>query len=461
MNSPSGDERFDALVARHLDRTLDTAGRAELAALLTAEPKRRRDYLRLLEQEELLVTSTREVLTPSARIDAARLTHTGRTARTTRRHRRRARIRSWTGWAAWAVAASTAVVVGTLVLRDGSAPTFGARLAGDVRIERAGKAADEPLRHGDVLIARGAAMLRFPDDGTVRLEPSVRLVLRADATAPRGVELRLDQGKIACDLPPQLRGFVVRTAETDVAVVGTRFSVTADPGVSRVGLDEGQVRLRHPAGDLLLSPGDQARITAGGVVRAVQESPARLDDPQRWSVAGRLDGEAVAGGATLAPTPVNEPGVWSGRAWRWQRVLSADTAVALQARFDCPPAGDGIWHCEVLVAPPGAVQDEREGQFTPCVRLSLREGVPSVGRRVVSDTEVQPLWTGDRLPPGPHLLRLELRGGTLIGLIDGREVWRGPAPYPELVLGVRWSRRVAGAAATTIDQVAVESLLER
>lgn len=460
MNNPSPDDRFDALVARHLDRTLDSAGRAELAALLTASPNRRRDYLRLLEQEELLVTSTREVLTPSARIEAARLTRTARQPRTTRRHRR-ARIRSWTGWAAWAVAASTAVVVGGLVLRDGATPTFGARLAGDVRIERAGKNAAEPLRHGDVLITDGAAMLRFPDDGTVRLEPSVRLVLRADASDPHGVDLRLDQGTITCDLPPQRRGFVVRTAETDVVVVGTRFSVAADPGVSRVGLDEGQVRLRHPAGEFLLSPGDQARITEGGVVRAVQESPARLDDPLRWSVTGRLAGDAVAGGATLAPTPVDESGVWSGRAWRWQRVLSADTAVALQARFDCPPAGDGVWHGEVLVAPPTSQQDEREGQFTPCLRLSLREGVPSVGRRVVGDSEVQPLWTGDRLPPGPHLLRLELRDGTLLARVDGREVWRGPAPYPELVVGVRWSRRVAGAAATTIDQVALEPLLER
>lgn len=448
-------DRFDLLVAQHLDRTLDADGRKELTGILKTDAARRREYLRLLEQEEQLVSSAREELTPSARIEAARL------PRRTRRLRRRASIRRWTTWAGFAAAALLTVVLGGLMFVRGSAPPFAARLDGDGHVERAGVRVDGSLRHGDVVIAKGDATLHFPDDGTVRLEPATRVVLRADAGAAQGVDLRLAHGSLACDLPPQPRGFVVHTDEAAVAVVGTRFQVRSAAGVSRVALSDGRVRLRHAGGDLDLVPGDQVRIAAGRVQQGVVESPARLDDATRWRVGGALAGEAVPGGATVSPTPADEPGRWTGRGWRWHRSLPADVAVALQARFHCPPAGDGIWHGEVLIAPPDAQYDDDEAQATPSLRLSIRDGVPSVGRRVAGEREVIPLWTGQPLPPGPHLLRLELRAGIVVALIDGREVWRDRVPYADVVPGIRWSRRIAGTTPTTIDQVALESLLER
>lgn len=449
------DERFELLVARHLDRTLDTSGRAELASVLRSDPARRREYLRLLEQDELITSGVREVLTPSARIEAARLPSR------TRRTRRRARIRRWTTWAGFAAAASLSVVLGGLLLVRGSAPPFAAHLAGDAHIERGGVRVDGPLRHGDVVIAQGEATLRFPDEGIVRLEPATRVELRADAGAAQGVDLRLARGVLACDLPPQPRGFVVHTDEAAVAVVGTRFQVRSVSGASRVALSDGRVRVRHAGGELDLVPGDQVRIAAGRAQQAVVESPARLDDATRWRVGGALAGEAVAGGVSMSPTPADLPGRWTGRGWRWHRSVPAEAAIALQARFHCPPAGDGIWHGEVLIAPPDAQYDDDEAQATPSLRLSIRDGVPSVGRRVMGEREVTTLWTGQPLPPGPHLLRLELRDGTVVALIDGRDVWRERVPYPNLVPGIRWSRRTPGAAATTIDQVALESLLER
>jgi ferric-dicitrate binding protein FerR (iron transport regulator) len=449
------DERFDLLVARHLDRTLDSSGRAELAAVLRGDATRRREYLRLLEQEELLTTNVREVLTPSARIDAARLPSR------TRRVHRRARVRRWTTWAGVAAAASLTVVLGGLMLVRGSAPPFAAHLVGDAHIERGGVRVDGPLRYGDVVIAQGEATLRFPDEGTVRLEPATRVELYADAGAAQGVDLRLARGVLACDLPPQPRGFVVRTAEAAVGVVGTRFQVASTAGVSRVALSDGRVRVRHAGGELDLVPGDQVRIAAGRVQQAVAESPARLDDATRWRVGGALAGDAVAGGATMSPTPADLPGRWTGRGWRWHRSVPADAAIALQARFQCPPASDGIWHGEVLIAPPDATYDDDEAQATPCLRLSIRGGVPSVGRRVIGEREVTTLWTGQPLSPGPHLLRLELRDGAVVALIDGREVWRDHVPYRDVVPGIRWSRRTPGATTTTIDQVALESLLER
>jgi len=450
--------RFDELVARHLDRTLDAVGRAELAACLRADPVRRHDYLRLLEQDELLVIGAREILTPSARIEAARL------PRRTRRVTRRSHIRRWTAWIGWASAALVLVVVGAFTLRSERAP-FQATLDGLALIERGGdvNSRKSDLRHGDVLIAQGTATLRFPDGGALATQPETRLVLRSDGNAAQGVEVALMQGVIRCDLPPQPRGFSVRTGEAQIAVIGTVFQVESSPGASLVMVDAGRVRVRSATAEAQLSPGEQARITTAGILRAAADAPAHLADPARWLASGKLAATATVGGATLAATPTRQVDVtqWSGRAWRWYAPLPSSAAIAMQARFVLPAADDGVWHGEVFFAPPDAHQDADEAQPSPCLRLGVRSGIPTVVRRTTPEVDPQVLWTGEELPPGARMLRLELRDGQVSALIDGAVVWRGPMPYTTVVPGLRWTRRAAGASAMTIDQVALESLLPR
>lgn len=456
----SGDPRFDALLARQLDHALDATGRAELAALLRANPARRRDYLRLLEQEELLISGARETLTPSARIDAAHL------PRPSRRLRRRSHIRRWTTMLAWAAAATVLVVVGALALRPDLRLPYAAEVVGDVLVERAGtRQPVEPLRYGDVLLARGAGQLRFPDGGVVELQPTTRVLLRADGTAPGGVALHLERGDLACVLPTQPRGFTIITSEAHVAVLGTSFRVVATTGASHVAVLDGRVRVRSASTEVQLSPGEQVLVTANGMVRAAHDAPARLDDTARWLTMGTLSAEAAVGGAVLSAAPVHrvprDPYQWSGRAWRWHAPQPSSAALAMQARFVFPAANDGIWHGEVSLAPPDAHQDVDEAQPSPCLRLGVREGIPTVMRRTTPAVDPEVLWTGASLPPGPRMLRLELRDGQVSALIDGAVVWRGPIPYPTVVPGVRWTRRTAGKAEMTIDQVALESLLPR
>lgn len=451
------DDHFTALVTRHLDRALDAAGRRELAEVLRNDPARRRDYLRLLEQDELLVTGVRESLTPSARIDAARLPRTRRT-------RRRARIRAWTGWSAWIAAALILVVAGYVVLRPDEGVPFRAIADGALVVERAGAVLppSTTLRHGDVLSASGDGSVRFPDGGMVALRPSAQVRLQADASSPQGVHLDLRNGVIACDLPHQPRGFTVRTAHTRVAVVGTRFRVEVDPDASEVQVDDGRVRVATTTGEALLSAGEHARVSASGITRSAADSPARLDDPTRWQTSGTLTTQSHRGGAQVQSPPPTQPRngfLWRGRAWRWHAPLPSSAAIAVQARFALPPADDGIWHGEVFLAPPDAHQDVDEAQPSPCLRLAVRTGIPTVVRRTTPDAEPEVLWTGETVPAGPRLLRLELRDSQVIAAIDGREVWRGPLPYPVIVPGLRWTRRAPGAAPMVIDQVALESLL--
>ena len=71
-----------------------------------------------------------------------------------------------------------------------------------------------------------AQQLVLPDGSTVVIEAATRLVI-VDATEA-SVRLRLDHGRITCDVTPRPeRPFVVLAGDTEVRVKGTRFSVGA------------------------------------------------------------------------------------------------------------------------------------------------------------------------------------------------------------------------------------------
>lgn len=89
--------------------------------------------------------------------------------------------------------------------------------------------------------------LVLPDGSTVAIEAATRLVI-IDATQA-AVRLRLDRGRITCDVTPRPeRSFIVLVGENEVVVKGTRFSVGAhqadDAGASlEVHVERGLVEV--------------------------------------------------------------------------------------------------------------------------------------------------------------------------------------------------------------------------
>ena len=70
--------------------------------------------------------------------------------------------------------------------------------------------------------------------------------------------VRLDRGEVACEVAPR-RGrppFVVQAGETQVTVVGTRFTVVREGAAARVSVREGHVQVDSGASHVSLGPGD-------------------------------------------------------------------------------------------------------------------------------------------------------------------------------------------------------------
>jgi transmembrane sensor len=70
--------------------------------------------------------------------------------------------------------------------------------------------------------------------------------------------VRLDRGEVAFEVAPR-RGrpaFVVQAGETQVTVVGTRFTVVRDGSAARVSVLEGHVQVDSTGSHVMLAPGD-------------------------------------------------------------------------------------------------------------------------------------------------------------------------------------------------------------
>jgi ferric-dicitrate binding protein FerR (iron transport regulator) len=459
MSSEEQDGQVDELVARHLDGTLDAPGREQLAAWLRADPKHRREYLRLLELDTVLTARAKEQLTPSARYEAKRVVR--------RTRRQRPHSSAWAGRFV-ALAAAVLVVGGALAIFWRPAPPpeairFFAQLEGDVAIERAGiRQADEArawLLPDDVVIAEHQARLLFPDGGSVAMEGGTRVQAIRDAQHQEGIRLELIAGRVACDLPRQAAPFVITSPLAEVTVLGTQFAVSTMAGHDRIAVNRGRVAVAGGGQNVVLAAGDMVDVTVSRMLCATTDNPARLNDSARWKGAGTLPTETRLGGALFAAEKGSaRPMDWSGRGWRWYQPLPAASAVALQARFDLPAATEGNTYCEVSWSPPDATVDVDEGQCTPCLRLGIRSGVPAIVR-LSAENDQTILWEGEQRAAGPCLLRLELLDGEVAAFLDGTEVWRGPLGFAKAHPGVRMSRRDSGTQATLLERVSLESLL--
>lgn len=127
-----------------------------------------------------------------------------------------------------------------VVARTGSGPLISPRalLLPDQQRE-----AGSPFRTGDVLLARGPALVELAGGGTLRMAGGARV----KALAPG--QIMLEAGEVYVDLPPEVpsaSGFLVRTPLGSVEHLGTQFDVAIGRDL-RIRVREGSVRLRRGA----------------------------------------------------------------------------------------------------------------------------------------------------------------------------------------------------------------------
>lgn len=288
MPSDQDDERFALLAFRHLEGRAGADELGELAATLRASPARLAEFTALARHQGLLA----ELLTvPTADpAPAAGEPRIGGATQVLRRHPSR-RTRSWrprlrrAGSGGWLAAAATLLVLlGGAVLwtRHGADADGIARLEqlADGRLERGGRTVDDRvLRAGDRLLisAHGAAAIRL-DDGS-----RIELTGDGDASLDDGARLRLARGTARVTAVQRGAGHALTIASplAEAQVLGTRFTVTAQAGTTRLDVAEGRVRFTRRADGATLEVGAGAwAIVAPGTPFAVQHAapPAPVAD---------------------------------------------------------------------------------------------------------------------------------------------------------------------------------------
>jgi hypothetical protein len=259
--------RFEDLVARHIDGTLDQAGAAELLTVVRDDPAARAEWLKLHRLHRLLSVElgstdvTRRVAEalaaeqPSA--DRARRV---RPSRTLRLHPRR---RNWT--IAAAVATAAAVIVTGLIVVMTDTPTAAA-VPSVVEVQPATPA---------------SGVWTYPDGSQVSLAEGGRAERVRSAS---GAELVvLHQGRLMAAIRAQPSGqhFSVRTSRLLVEVVGTQFSVEAG-SEDRVGVEEGVVQV---------TAGSHTGRLKAGESMAMTSAPTRIS----FDLAGREPDHVTSG----------------------------------------------------------------------------------------------------------------------------------------------------------------------
>jgi len=219
---------------------------------------------------------------------------------------RSARQRRRTRWSVGAVGLSLAAAWVALYLGrwDRPSPSLGLAtvtlVSGTVvKVNRAGDPvpsyAGQRLEDGDrIRVGDGQGALLLRNGARARLAASTSLTLANSGRLPNEERLALELGTAAFVVPKLAAGrtLTVVTAQVEVRVVGTRFSVTADNGGkgvsvrSCVAVSEGRVRLRRGTAERELGAG------------------------QEWSSDGRRCSNPQSGGAAdarLGATPRETP----------------------------------------------------------------------------------------------------------------------------------------------------------
>jgi ferric-dicitrate binding protein FerR (iron transport regulator) len=241
---------FDTLALLHLDGQLDPVGHDEFSRQVARDPTK---ALRLAEIAELHAAlgelGRTSIAQPASRPPSSRPT----SSISTRMQRRSARVRHVRPLPAWGLAVAAMLVVGVFValtaVMSPTAPDLLTVTHGSVTVEnRHGRTrvsgATMPLRPGDRLMVDGtpAAHITTPQGDRLELAGGTLLTW-----APQGAATSLHSGSLTADITPRSVSapFVLRTPKADLTVLGTRFTVQADDGLSLLAVDHGRVRVSN------------------------------------------------------------------------------------------------------------------------------------------------------------------------------------------------------------------------
>ena len=272
-------QELERLVAEQVEGLLDETGQRRLAVLLANDEAARVAAVEQARVHLVLAAMLRHSVPAEtarrARLIAGTLAPERRTqvvdsARNLRPHLRLPSVRVWMSFAMAAGLMLTVLVAGWWWSRPTAAPallvaaTPGTRDGGGAMLS-----AGQALTSGNALTTGGNASATLGwegEDTRIEVAPSTRLRLLPSA----GKRLELEQGRVRVSAAPQPadQPLVIVTPRADLTVVGTAFSVSADPMLTWVTVEHGTVRLGRP-GDLPLDVGAGQRALAAEAVRVV------------------------------------------------------------------------------------------------------------------------------------------------------------------------------------------------
>lgn len=135
------------------------------------------------------------------------------------------------------------------------------------------------LTPGALELVEGMATLRFKSGAEVVMEAPVSL----EIVSP--MEAHVRRGTVVADVPPQAKGFTIRTPETTIVDFGTRFGVSAgDDGKCLVHVLEGLVEVNRQGEPEVKALRGGQRLDYGGLTRDMLNPDAdrQQSEPGRW-----------------------------------------------------------------------------------------------------------------------------------------------------------------------------------
>lgn len=258
MSEPKSIEELDRLLNALVDQQLMDGEETRLAVLLRQDATARRRYRIFMELHGALHWDYAAAVTSPAVEHASQSVHRNRRIASFFASAAAAVLLFATGyyWATSANLKSDAPMIAQLESIEGAITwsvngtrrsdlAVGARLpAGSLILE--GESASVLLRFSDgtALTLCGETELEFSDDGQKRLT--------------------LKSGTLSVDARPQPTGrpMIVRTQTAEIEVVGTVFSLSADPQATQLSVETGRVRMRRLADGKSVDVADSQTATA-------------------------------------------------------------------------------------------------------------------------------------------------------------------------------------------------------
>lgn len=124
-------------------------------------------------------------------------------------------------------------------------------------------------------LATAKRTLFVPENSTVSIESETRV--------------KLEKGEVLVAVVPKSGDFAVETSFGTVSVIGTVFRVVVDDSAMTVYVDQGTVKVTSAGGEVAITPGTQARVSAGGAPQT-SPAPAKVIPEWGWELVAKAKG---------------------------------------------------------------------------------------------------------------------------------------------------------------------------